>query len=418
MAPRRKGFWCPAMRLSAFFVGVALLGNLVFGAAYVPALEAHAATPSDYFDRKVERVRRSVRLVRERVKDAIVPEMADHHGFDPLFEVLDEPATFEEISWVETTPDPDPATYLILPESIDLGSLPILPRAEADFFPDAGRLADEEFYSMSLRSDFINAARPRRARGILIDLGNNLLGLPQGLIDGAVEAGRSLMPPEGNYSLRAEDDSSLMQRLLVLREGEDVPEPFVDALNRWIGREQNYFAGFAENPLYSFGVEDGNEDIDYSEFREDQRRILFDVLRKTYVSKYFAKVEDRVRDEAYKVNEWTGVDFLLGPPVIAAYTWIRGFERRMTIAGDLKLRVKLEPLRRIDGYRGELEEDYVSALGFELGFSDFPLKAIVSFGYHNGEPEMDFIGIGTSVGEAKKAVVMLLAEAEPPAELR
>src|SRR5207249_4111737 len=131
-------------------------------------------------------------------------------------------------------------------------------------------------------------------------------------------------------------------------------------------REQKYFTGFAESTLYSSNVEDGDADIDYGRFREDQQKIMMDVLRKTYLTKYFAKVEDRVRQDAYRFGDWNGVDFLIGPPVIAAFTWFRGFERKITISGDLKMHVRLEPLRHVSDYYHRDNSDMVAGLGFDV----------------------------------------------------
>lgn len=42
--------------------------------------------------------------------------------------------------------------------------------------------------------------------------------------------------------------------------------------------------------------------------------------------------------------------------------------------------------------------------GVDIGVGRFPLKAIVSVGMLDGEPLIDFIGIGTSLGQARQVV--------------
>jgi len=70
------------------------------------------------------------------------------------------------------------------------------------------------------------------------------------------------------------------------------------------------------------------------------------------------------------------------------------------------------PMQRIDRHLRRSEDFLVSAASFEVGLKEFPLKAIISGGVLNGSPTVDFVGIGTSVSMAKKAIKFEMKEPE------
>ena len=406
MSPRKSRFWCPVMPLAGFIVAVVVVGNAAFGAGWRTAEESRPAeSPSAYVKHTVTRVTKKVERMRRAIEETI--SFSDGKLVEGEFTVNGENDEPKPPKGLKRLVEPDPSRYLHALE--DELQRPVAPVRSVEP-PPALRF---ELEMPSPRAVLGGWFRPR-STSFLLDLGNDLFDVPEAAMDSLFDAGRGLFPNPSSVSLRMQDEQGgLMSRIFAFNEPADLREPFTDALTRWVSREQQYFAGFADSPLLTFDVEDGAADVDKSAMMFDQRRILMDVGRKLYLGKYFVKLEDRVRDDAYKVGEWRGLDFLLGPPVIALYTYFRGFDKRINLGGPAQLRVHLEPIRRIRDFADEEERDLVGALSFELGVKGFPLKAIVTFGLHNGDPEMDFVGIGTSVGEARKVVSMVLGVEEP-----
>jgi hypothetical protein len=315
-------------------------------------------------------------------------------------------------------PELDPALYAHIPPSLCVTlERPERPLVPAPVLPSLVQLLHAGDCDLHYTADLVASARLAGERNDFIAAGNSICGVPQDLIGYCLSMGQLVFPAAGSRSLRQEDESGITGRIFAFPDEMPMREPFVEGMVRFASKEQSYFANFSENPIYSFSVEQGLTDIDMSQFREDQRRIFLDVIRKTYLSKYFAKVEDRVRDDAWRFSQWQGADFIVGPPLIAAYAWLRGIDRKIPIIGELKLRVSVEPLQRIREYDHDREHNLIGATTLELGLSSFPVKAVCSFGLHHGDPTMDFVGIGTSVGEAKK-VISMTYEIEEPESLR
>jgi hypothetical protein len=394
------------MPLAGFVVAVVVAGNAAFGAGWRTAEERRPEeSQSEYVRHTVARVKRKVERARRVIEETLLP--GNGRLVEGEFTVNGDNDEPKPPKGLKRLVEPDPARYLH-PLDDELGTPTAPPVRLEPAMP-----ARFEMEMPSPRAVLGGWFRPRSS-SFLLDLGNDLFNVPEAAMDSLFDAGRGLFPNAPSVSLRQQaEQGGTMSRVFTFHDPGDIREPFTDALTRWVAREQQYFAGFADSPLMTFDVEDGSVDVDKSEMMFDQRRILMDVGRKLYLGKYVVRLEDRVRDDAYKFSDWRGVDFLLGPPVIAVYTYIRGFDKRINLGGDVQLRMHLDPIRRIREFADEEERDLVGALSFELGVKGFPLKAILTFGLHNGDPEMDFVGIGTSVGEARKVVAMVLGIEEP-----
>jgi hypothetical protein len=96
------------------------------------------------------------------------------------------------------------------------------------------------------------------------------------------------------------------------------------------------------------------------------------------------------------------MDFAVLPPLLAGYVYIRGLEKRFSVSGT-SLRVTLEPVSKwID--RGD---DLAAGAAVEWApTKSFPVSVIVSAGLYDGNAEVDFIGIGTSLGMARRALAL------------
>lgn len=89
-------------------------------------------------------------------------------------------------------------------------------------------------------------------------------------------------------------------------------------------------------------------------------------------------------------------------PLMGGYLYLQGLERRFS-TGVLNLGVHLEPLSRWVGNRG----DFPAVAGLEVGIRGFPLALMVSAGLRGGDVEMDFVGVGTSWGLARRMLRFL-----------
>ena len=164
-------------------------------------------------------------------------------------------------------------------------------------------------------------------------------------------------------------------------------------------REQKYFGAFEESRANSFGFEDRSEGVDLSELGRDQRNVLLDALRRTYLARYKMKSDENIPEEAWALGRWSGLDFAVLPPLIGGLIYYRGLNKRFSM-GDMALRVAFEPLS--DLMRRGHDRSVAAAL--EWTFKGFPVGIIVSAGRHDGRYEMDFVGIGTSIGAVRRAV--------------
>jgi hypothetical protein len=168
-------------------------------------------------------------------------------------------------------------------------------------------------------------------------------------------------------------------------------------------REMRYFAGFGDSYLNTPEVEEGLAQIQASDLMADQRKILWDVGKNTYLSKYRVKV-DNIRDEAFYFTDWRGIDFAVLPPLVAGYLYYRGFEKKISFL-DTEARISMEPLQSWIGHN-----DLLVGAGVEWAPKDWPVKFIVALGVDKGDVNVQFVGIGTSIGTVKQ---LLFRQADP-----
>jgi hypothetical protein len=161
----------------------------------------------------------------------------------------------------------------------------------------------------------------------------------------------------------------------------------------------------------TFGFEESAEEIDMGALERDQNRIFLDSCRKLYFDRYAGKFDQRFREDAYDVTQWSPVDFVIAPAALTGYVYLLGFEKKLDLLG-LGWSFQVESLRRILDRYDDSHGDLVSAAGVEVGVGTFPVKVIVSMGIIDGHAGIDFIGIGTSLGKATQAVSLALSPRE------
>lgn len=260
-------------------------------------------------------------------------------------------------------------------------SLPLFPRME------------HALIEPQMTPEAVREWHERLERRRVPEFGEILLRGSELLLDRLLESAVALVP-------RAEEGVTL--RVLDFQP-EPRPRPVSEEfLQQWAARERRYFSRFEDSRASTVGFDAGTEDVDVDELERDQRKVVWDALQNTYFSRYRTRPEDRIREDALYFDQWRGADFAVLPPLIAAYLWFRGLERRFSPLGT-SLRVILEPVSRWEG----ADEDLVAGAGLEWAPTRrFPVSLILSAGLYDDEPEIDFVGIGTSLGMARKSMAL------------
>jgi len=395
--------------LGAFFASVVILGNALLAAVCQPRPgKAQSRGPSEYLDRRVRKVKNAF----ERVRETILGERKDQSSLPAsewAFGYLPEPVLDDDDPPANRNGSPDPARYLNLslksdfpPEWYAAPSEPTFESlARESIWPGLGREALIE--NWTLWESFCDRS--------LVHLGLDLFfSLPRTFFDGVVDVVRWWFPADRTISLREQEDSSMVSRFVHIKDPGRVDSHFREFAREWVNRQEKVFG--AAGDAYLFSVDfDNVEDVSVDDVMYEEGKILLDVLRRVYLSKYFGGTEDRLKTEAWRVSRWKPIDYVLCPPVLAAYTWYRGWDRRLRLLGT-KLHIKIEPPARIYEATKHERGRMVGAVTLEWQIGNFPIRLVAAAGWNEGQAELDFVGIGTSVGIAKKAVYMRVASDE------
>lgn len=374
MGPERFRPWFPASRLAAFVIAVAATGLSVFEAVRPePCPEPRGPDGPDVCSRRQKRIRKNWKQIRRAFS----------------------PARSSSAPTVPPLPEPDrriaslgiPASALAaFPES------PLLPALPRSLIEDPGPFtwgeeSEEEPEARWVTPELAAAFLASGRKHPLLRLGNAVLSVPERIVDSAVEAVTHALP---------QVDEGILARLADLRSAPGARGPFEEFLETLVDRERRYFAKFGDSDAAPW---DEDEPVDLHALEEDQRKILWDVFRKTLFAKYSKKTERRLREDAFVLTDWRGLDYLLLPPALLGYVYYRGIEKRFSI-GDTCVKIGVEPLS--DWV--EESDDLVGALTFEWRVKGWPLGLIVAAGLEDGKPRLDFVGIGTGTSAAMRAV--------------
>jgi hypothetical protein len=437
MGPRQNRFWLPLTRLGAFFVVVVVTGNVVLH-AFRPDAADNADSQDrsvDYYTRKKKRLERQLQKTMERFLGA--PAAVDKVGsvpLDPTPVVLCAvPVASPQppVTMVSLTPQPAPSTETASAATVLVDAaparpepaassavlaflsaepaafvwpepLPVIPPRAVDL-PTSLNIMEETAFRAELVADFYR----RGASDPVADVGDAILKGPEMLLDGIFRCtsggGSRTMIRDWND----DDRRSIMAQILDVQIGARQNRIWSEFMTQLTDREMKYLAGFGESRANTAGFEDRTEDADTYELLLDQRKVLWDALRRTYLARYKVQAEEKIKDDAWYIDRWSGMDFALLPPLMAGYVYYRGLEKRFTIAGT-RLSVSIEPLSEWVVRK----HDLAAAAAFEWKMKDWPLGVIVSVGLYEGRYGLDFVGIGTSIGAVRRAIVMQQGEGE------
>jgi len=412
MGPRRKQFWLPLTRLGAFFVAVVVAGNVVLH-AFRPEAADLTSSPDetvDYYSRKKKRLERQFYRTMERFlgSPAVAPIKEKLSGL---------PVAEPEAEAAAPAPEPLPATataslFPIPPSrAAHLGFIepeaapftwpeplpPLLPSRGLEL-PTSISVLEE----VAFRADLVSEFYRRNARDPVADVGDAILKVPELLIDGVFTctSGMGSRPATRGW----DDDSqrSITAQILDVQVGPRKERIWAEFMRQFTDREARYLANFGESRANTWGFENGTEEGDMYELLLDQRKVFWDALRRTYVSRYKVQADEKIREEAWYLDRWGGADFVVLPPLLGAYVFYRGFDKKFSIAGT-KLFLSIEPVS--EWYRPR-HRDLPAAIALEWTMKDCPLGVIVSAGMHDRRYGLDFVGIGTSLGAVRQALVM------------
>lgn len=291
-----------------------------------------------------------------------------------------------------------PVSFAFLARPAELFTWPAPPKPVGMALPRSVDLLD----GPELRAERVAALFRRCAPHPVLDAGNALLKAPELILDEAVELlGGTLARIERQP--REDREPSSITSLILRLEIEPSREPlFTQFLGQWTAQERSYLANFVESRASTVAFEQRTEDIDLGELGIDQRKVLVDAVRRTYLARYKVQAYERLRDDAWYFDRWRGADLVVLPPLIGAYLYYRGLDKRFSL-GPSSLRVALEPLSEWV----ERNRTFPVAAGLEWRVKGVPLGLIVSAGIRDGRTEIDFVGIGTGLAPARRALLQL-----------
>lgn len=403
MGPRGNRYWLPFVRLGAVFASVVVGVNLLLHLACPSPTSAasEGAKRDEYFDRKKRKLERHLRSLErffDRFPGFASPDTGRRAPEEPAPESV-------EIAWAYAQDVEPLAVEAPIAEAI------VLPDAEPRFHWPAAiapriRLLDlprmeDALLEPQVTPELVLDWYRRGAADPAADVGDALLRGPEMLLDTLFAASARAVPRPRIQVVGSDQDSGILSRLVDFSADPRSGRLFTNFLTYWTEREQRYFARFEDSRVASVGFEEGTEDVDMDELEGEQKKILWDALRRTYFSRYKFRAEERIKEDAFYFNEWRGMDFAVLPPLMGGYLWFRGLEKRFSIGGT-SLRVSIEPLSE-----WVREDTLVAGLGLEWApTKNFPIALIISAGLDEGNPEIDFIGIGTSLGMARKSIAL------------
>jgi hypothetical protein len=347
MGPRRPRFWCPSWRLGAFAVAWAVSLNLFL---QVLRPELAAADASGVEDGSLERRKRRLEKRRRAIEDFLNGRWHGARVQEPVAVVL-----------------------------ADVGAEEYLPASAPEALPARLRVVDFPLAWPTLSAQM-------RAWESSSPAINALLAVPDHLVTAAARLLGQMRSGDGGVL------DSLLDVNVDRRDGSLLSE-FLSQLGE---RQQRYFASYEESTLAD------TQDLD--DFLDDQRKLMWDALKRTYAARYRIRADETLRDAAYDPATWRGLDFAVVPPLAVGYALYRGLEKRFSFAGT-RLRVSIEALSE---WR---EDDLPAGLALEWAPKGWPVGLIASAGMDGGEFRMDFVGIGTNLEMVRR--VLALQRVEP-----
>jgi hypothetical protein len=210
---------------------------------------------------------------------------------------------------------------------------PELPRRSEALEPKALGFVDWRTFRAGLVSDLYRRCDSDPAA----DVGDALLVGPELIVDQALSCIGGLSDRPILRTSEDEESRSVTARMLDVQLDPRKQRLFTVFLQQWTECEMKYLAAFPDSRVNTFGFENRTEGANLDELALDQRKVLWDALRRTYLARYMLHSEEQIRDGAWYIDRWTAMDFAVLPPFIGAYVYYRGIERKIPM-GEVALR--------------------------------------------------------------------------------
>lgn len=226
---------------------------------------------------------------------------------------------------------------------------------------------------------------------IIYDVGDAILLPPEIILDESISLFNTIFGTPTNYNTSS--------RIFNFSPQPHRDRLFLTMLENAIHKEQRYFANFDDTHFYAYDSK--FEYIDNEKLIDDQKRLLYDVFKDTYLMKYRLKVDSRVKDEVFNLTDWYDTDFIILPPLVAGYLYYRGLDKDFSIDGTY-FKISLESF-----HKWSREENVTIGAGIEWAPHKYsPIKIMAAIGLEDGDVELQFIGIGTDLGTVKKILFL------------
>lgn len=229
----------------------------------------------------------------------------------------------------------------------------------------------------------------KRNYGLAEDVGNLLLMPADVMFDALLS---------GLHSLGQAEPDTVTSKVMQYEIRPDV-HLFPEMMTYTYERESKFLGGFNGTYLSNPQIEDGQAEVNLHDFMVEQKKVIWDILKKTYFAKYRFQAEERLHDDAFYLNHWQGIDYVALPPFMAGYLYYRGLDKGFTV-GDFKIRTLIEPGSRL------LTGNVIGAIMLDVRPKNWPIGVIGSMGLYSGKPEFEFIGVGTTIEIVKKAIAL------------
>jgi len=403
--------WLPGVRLGAFLVVVVIVDTLFVQAfrgpaSFIPQDRDH---DDDSISGKIRRLDQCIVRVLERLIETPASACSSEQE---RMEALTSAPIENTLTMARPAGMLSPRsaiTDLTVPELVVMPfAWPVpmtLPAGPSESFsPLALQVLEESDFRAALVTDLYR----RCGSDPLADVGDVLLQGPMLLVDEVFTCMNRRSDRSAVRAWEDEENRSVAARMIDIQSSARKDRIFTVFMRLWFEREQKYLGSFEETRANTMGMQVGNEDAELSELATDQRKIVWDVLRRTYLAQYKMGSEERVRDETWYFGRWSGMDFAVLPPLIVGYLYYRGLDKNIRM-GDMALRIYFEPVSEFV----HRNRDRSVATALEWTVKGLPVGVIVTAGLHDGRYGLEFAGIGTSIAAVREAVDLQYAPPRP-----
>lgn len=214
-----------------------------------------------------------------------------------------------------------------------------------------------------------------------------ILGLPMGLIEALTTA---VIP-----------DHVIVNGKQVLDQVSAEEDLATIAGRTLIMAELKFFASLPTSHINKLGAQMGTEELDSKRFNRLHWRALSTAMKNGYRERYDIPALDLDTIlGAISTGDW--IDFVIIPAAVSIYATRFGIDRKIRISDDVRMELHIEKLSR---FQSVIQDNHGGRLfSASLNLFKLPVSAIVSLNAAPNGVGIGFIGIGTDVNTALRAL--------------